>query len=642
MKSSMRIRRMLNVVTVSLLFISLLQLTSCKKNEAVSPTPKIEALADADGAPGVTTASAGASLTIKGSNFSPVPSENIVKFNGTLANVTASTTTELTTTVPEEATTGKISITVNGVTSVSATDFVINTSSPVPIINSFNPSTGFAPRDGGQGTMVYINGAAFNAPEVKFNGTPARVVSSSATTIIVTVPIGATPGKISVTSAGTTVLSTRDFMVRPMNESVISGWRSTCENFIIRGENFHMIPSMNEVKFNGVPAIVTASSFYELVTTLPANATSGPVTVTINGFTAMGPPIIIPEIRSFSPAAATAGAQVTLRGDNIGGFQYTDKKSNCHEVKFNGIRAELTFVSENEIIAIVPAGATTGKITISGNGRTSTSLIDFIVSVAPSISSFAPMAGTPGSQVTISGSDFVPNLLGNAVKFNGVRANVISASSSQVIVTVPTGATSGRISIDNVAGSAVSTSDFTINPLPPLEQITFEPFQGHSGTMVTINGTGFNPVREENRVYFGSPMGMAPVITASSTQLTVIVPATATSGRISVIVNNVTIMSGMDFHFIVPPPFVINVQPTSGVAQAPNVPGTRVVINGVNFSVLPFENVVRFGNVFAPVISSSPNRLEVIVPPGAVSGPITVTVNGMIAHNPEIQFTVLP
>lgn len=66
----------------------------------------------------------GATVVITGTGFSTIPANNLVTFNGTIAAVTASTATSITTTVPPGATTGKISVTVNCVTVQSVFDFM--------------------------------------------------------------------------------------------------------------------------------------------------------------------------------------------------------------------------------------------------------------------------------------------------------------------------------------------------------------------------------------------------------------------------------------------------------------------------------------------------------------------------------------
>jgi hypothetical protein len=157
-----------------------------------------------------TSGSVNTSVTITGTNFSTTPANNIVKFNGTTAVVTASTATSITTTVPTGATTGKISVTVGGNTATSTNDFTVTTASSLTI-------TSFTPTSGPVNTPVTITGTNFSATPanntVKFNGTTAVVTASTATSITTTVPTGATTGKISVTVGGNTATSAIDFTV---------------------------------------------------------------------------------------------------------------------------------------------------------------------------------------------------------------------------------------------------------------------------------------------------------------------------------------------------------------------------------------------------------------------------------------------
>ncbi len=73
------------------------------------------------------TASIGQSITIKGLGFSSVAAGNIVKFNGATGVVTNSSPTSISTRVPIGATTGKITVTIAGVTGESSTDFNLTT-----------------------------------------------------------------------------------------------------------------------------------------------------------------------------------------------------------------------------------------------------------------------------------------------------------------------------------------------------------------------------------------------------------------------------------------------------------------------------------------------------------------------------------
>lgn len=93
----------------------------------------------------------GTVVTITGTNFSTIPANNAVAFNGTNATVTSSTTTSITTMVPAGATTGKITVTVGGNTTTSAADFIVPVSAnQPPIIESITSGTII-------GSMVTIN-----------------------------------------------------------------------------------------------------------------------------------------------------------------------------------------------------------------------------------------------------------------------------------------------------------------------------------------------------------------------------------------------------------------------------------------------------------------------------------------------------
>lgn len=79
----------------------------------------------------------------------------------------------------------------------------------------------------------------------------------------------------------------------------------------------------------------------------------------------------------------------------------------------------------------------------------------------PAILGFSPANGRTGSTVIITGT----NLTGTSVvRFNGVSATFTVNSATQITVTVPTSATTGRISLTAPVGGARSQSDFTVCP----------------------------------------------------------------------------------------------------------------------------------------------------------------------------------
>jgi YD repeat-containing protein len=76
--------------------------------------------------------------------------------------------------------------------------------------------------------------------------------------------------------------------------------------------------------------------------------------------------------------------------------------------------------------------------------------------------SFTPQQGPVGQTVTIQGQGFSTTQSSDTVKFNGVPANVTAATAATLTVTVPTGATSGAISVTVGSNTATSDGNFTV------------------------------------------------------------------------------------------------------------------------------------------------------------------------------------
>jgi YD repeat-containing protein len=78
----------------------------------------------------------GATVVIKGQGFSATPAQNLVAFNGAQASVVSASDSALVVTVPGNATTGPISVTVNGQTASSDANFIFI---PSPAVLSIDP-----------------------------------------------------------------------------------------------------------------------------------------------------------------------------------------------------------------------------------------------------------------------------------------------------------------------------------------------------------------------------------------------------------------------------------------------------------------------------------------------------------------------
>ncbi|MDB5152678.1 MAG: repeat containing protein [Mucilaginibacter sp.] len=80
----------------------------------------------------------------------------------------------------------------------------------------------------------------------------------------------------------------------------------------------------------------------------------------------------------------------------------------------------------------------------------------------PTITTIVPAMALPNSEISIIGTNFNTRLANNSVTINGVAAVVDSASATEIVVTVPANATTGKVTL--VTGGAILTSpsDFTV------------------------------------------------------------------------------------------------------------------------------------------------------------------------------------
>jgi hypothetical protein len=332
-----------------------------------------------------------------------------------------------------------------------------------------------------------------------------------------------------------------------------------------------------------------------------------------------------PQVKSFTPATGgPVGTYVVISGTFFSTTQET-------VVEFNGVKATPISVTTSTITTTVPAGASSGKITVSVGGHEGATAADFAVTAGtpkPVILGFDPSTGLAADAkvVTITGLNFSTTPANNIVTFLGspetaaddFTATVTEATATSLKAIVPTGARSGKITIESnglAQGEGSSSTDFAV-PAPTVTG--FSPDYSIVGSTVTITGTNFSTVPEENIVEFNGIQTETP-INVSSTSLTVLVPAGATTGDIWVTVDG-QIGKGGEFNL---PHSITSFTPIIGPDS------TEVTITGVNFSAIPENNVVKFNGVTAAKPTEALHTsLKVKVPVGATTGKISVTIKG--------------
>ncbi|MCP5495186.1 MAG: SBBP repeat-containing protein [Leptospiraceae bacterium] len=101
---------------------TILWMFALTNSSATSTAPTISSFAPSSG-------SVGTSVTISGTNFSSITTQNTVKFNGTEATVSEASSTSLTVIVPAGTSTGKISVTTTIGSVTSSEDFTVSSTS---------------------------------------------------------------------------------------------------------------------------------------------------------------------------------------------------------------------------------------------------------------------------------------------------------------------------------------------------------------------------------------------------------------------------------------------------------------------------------------------------------------------------------
>jgi len=492
---------------------------------------------------------------------------------------------------------------------------------PKPEIASISPTQGPI------GTPITMTGTNLASSEsILFGSVTSPIASQTGSKIETVVPPGLTPGNLSVSVKTDQATSNKiSFLVLPSEPEITSmepAKAAVGMEVTLKGKNLN---TATLVSF-GTKSISTfiLKSDTEIKVTVPEGLNPGAldVTVTTEGgtsekatFTVVGKP----TISSFTPVIGPVGKIVSIAGT------FFDDAS---KVKFGAGDAILFEVKNSTLIeATVPTTATTGKVTVTTPGGEGVSSVDYVVKDAPSISGFTPASGIIGTVVTINGESFDAG--GLVVKFgNGAVVSPTLVSPTKITASVPDVATTGKITVETVVGSAQSAIDFTVIGGPAVT--SFSPTSGGIGAEVVITGTNFIDVIN---VKFNTTTVVSPNFTVlSPTQIKVNVPAGAATGKIAVTTPAGGGTSATNFTVLLPPT-ITSFTPVSG-AQ-----GSGVTITGTGFSSI---TAVSFNDVNATTFNAiSTTQLTATVPAGATSGKIKVT-NALGTATSSNTFYVAP
>lgn len=317
------------------------------------------------------------------------------------------------------------------------------------------------------------------------------------------------------------------------------------------------------------------------------------------------------SVQRVFPINGPAGSSVTIKGE---GFGSTNSPA---AVFINDKEALVISASDTLLIVEVPADAGTGAVKVKVDGAVASGQ-DFTYQA---IENFSPLTGGKNTKVTITGTGFDVQPAGNEVTFNGKPAVVTSATSEKLVVIAPEGVESGPLSV-TINGQKTVGQVFTVVAPPAITVVS--PLSGPQGVEMTITGSRFSTVIEENKVLLNGVN--VTVTSANERELKLIIPGGTGSGMVKVIVND---QEAEGPQFKDQTLGIAAVSPESGLA------GTSVKITGTGFSNNPGENIVTFNGVPAIVTSATETELEMTAPTGLSTGELKVVVNGISASAPK-------
>lgn len=343
----------------------LLILTFPKQVRAQAASPTLTAIAPDHALPGT-------SITFTGSNFGAIQGDSFIEFvygANQVAFITPTSwaDTEIKGAIPAGVTSGYFVIVIRSGNNVAATSpqtFIVQ---QLPTLSSVTPDTGPVQ------TNIQVVGTGFGDTKgsISINGIPMSVSNWNDTTIAAQIPSSAASGTLAlVTSDGLTASGlTLTVLPTPHITSISPSAAPVGTPITITGTNFGV--QTTPIMFRGATGAPTSWNDTSITVAVPVGAMTGRVCVTANGVRGNCSPFGVgtpPTLTSVSPNAGAQGTTITLVGTGFGDSQGPSI------VSLNRTPATITSWSDTNIIASVPAAASSGTAFVAVGTLRSNSL----------------------------------------------------------------------------------------------------------------------------------------------------------------------------------------------------------------------------------------------------------------------------
>ena len=312
-------------------------------------------------------------------------------------------------------------------------------------------------------------------------------------------------------------------------------------------------------------------------------------------------------LQSFGPMPIARGAELKFIGLNLDKVTAVVLPDNITITAF-------TKKEPNLLTLTVPQEAMPGYVVLKTPDGDITTKTTIGYSEPISIAGFTPATVKAGDQLTITG-DYL-NLVEDVILTDRVsvpEANFISHTRTEIKLTVPVTAQTGKIAVSNGAEEPIivySTGTLTVT-LPAFTAVTPNPVK--AGTNLSITGTNLDLVLSV-KLGGGKVIEAANFVSRTATQIVLAVPADTKDGKVVMVpASGVEVTSATDLVMIVP---------TVSVTPVTLKNGQDITVTGTNLDLV--DHVVFGGNKQGTIkAGGTATQILVTVPDDAVDGVVT-------------------
>jgi IPT/TIG domain len=404
---------------------------------ATPPAPVIQSVVPAKGPPGTP-------VVLRGKNFSPRLTGNVVMMGGRPVIVRSATPVELSVIVPEVERGGPFSVRVEQAGEATSAPFEVTAATLIAAVE---------PPRAGPGTQVKITGSGFSTVaernRVYLNSVPLPVKTATETQLVVQLPAKVASGKLLVDVKGAgRAYSDEPFVVQRPPKVVDFTPKGGPPGTVVtvRGTNFGTSAEAVEAKLGDVELRVREARNTRMELEITAGATPGKLSVRVNGVGpawsdasfAVRPPL---KIIGFTPPSGPAGTEVTIEGEGFGDAPGRNR------VTIGDVPARVTEVATSRLKVRVPKGKSGPiEVEVPGSGAARTSA-PFIVTVPPQVTGVTPRQGPVGTELKIEGKGFGNNAAVLKVFLGDVPLAVQSVEDNLAVARIVDGAATGQLKV---------------------------------------------------------------------------------------------------------------------------------------------------------------------------------------------------